>query len=135
MSLVLVRAALETALAAMTPALATAWENVPFSPPTASVPYQAAYLLPSTPDNEEFGSAHVEQAIFQVSLYYPLQAGAAAAATRAEALRSLFKRGASFTRSGVVVKVTHTPEVSQGTVDGDRWFLPVKVRVSSYIAS
>ena len=135
MSLILVRAALETALAAMTPAVATAWENVPFTPPAASVPYQAAFLIPAEPDNAEYGAAHTEQAIFQVSLFYPLQVGPAAAAARAEMLRTLFKRGASFTSSGVTVKVTRTPEVSQGTVDGDRWFLPVKVRISAYIAS
>lgn len=133
MSLVLVRAALETALAAMSPALATAWENVPFTPPAAAVPYQAAYLIPAAPDNAEFGSAHFEQGIFQVSLFYPLQAGSNAAAARAEMLRALFKRGASFTSSGVTVTVDRTPEVSQGTVDGDRWFLPVKIRVSAYI--
>lgn len=133
MSLVLVRAALETALAAMSPAVATAWENVPFNPPAASIPYQAAFLLPAAPDNAEYGSAHREQALFQVSLFYPLQAGSAAAAARAELLRTTFKRGATFTSSGVKVVVTDTPEVSQGTVDGDRWFLPVKVRVSAYI--
>lgn len=135
MSLVLIRAALETALDGMTPPLATAWENVSFSPPAASVPYQAVYLLPSTPDNEEIGSAHVEQVLFQVSLFYPLQAGPSAATLRAEALRSLFKRGASFTSSGVRVNVMKTPEIGQGTPDGDRWFLPVKIRVSAYIAS
>lgn len=134
MSLILVRAALETALAAMSPALATAWENVPFTPPVPTVPYQAVYLIPAPPDNEEYGSAHVEQAIFQVSLFYPLKDGSGAAAARAEALRTTFKRGATFTSSGVKVVTTRTPEVGQGTVDGDRWFLPVKVRVSAYIA-
>lgn len=135
MSLVLVRAALETALAAMSPAVATAWENVPFTPPAASVPYQAAFLLPAPPNNDEYGSAHTEQALFQVSLFYPLQVGSAAAVARAELLRTTFRRGATFTSSGVKVVVTNTPEVSQGTVDGDRWFLPVKIRVSSYITS
>lgn len=133
MSLVSFRAALETALAAMLPALATAWENVSFTPPSPAVAYQAAYLLPAPPDNLEYGKAHFEQAIFQVSLFYPLQDGSGAAAARAEMLRTLFHRGASFTSSGVTVTVDKTPEVSQGTVDGDRWFLPVKVRVSAYI--
>ena len=135
MSLVLIRAALETALAAMSPAVATTWENVPFAPPSLPTPYQAAFLIPAPPENDEYGPSHTEQAIFQVSLFYPLQAGSAAAVAQAEALRTLFKRGASFISSGARVVVMRTPEVSQGTVDGDRWFLPVKIRVSSYITS
>jgi hypothetical protein len=135
MSIVKVRAALETALAAMTPAIATAYENASFTPPASSVPYQAAYLLPATPDNDEYGSSHRERGIFQISLYYPLQAGPSAAATRAELLRSTFKRGASFTKDGVTVSITHTPDVGTGTPDGDRWFVPVKCRfVSNIIA-
>lgn len=133
MTQVAVRAALEVALNAMTPAIATAWENNAFAPPASSTPYQAAFVLWGTPDNPEMGASYFEQGIFQVSLFYPLQAGTSAAATRAGLLRALFRRGASFTNSGVVVTVRSTPEVSAGTVDGDRWFVPVKVRFSAFI--
>ena len=40
-----IRGALEVALDAMTPPLATAWRNVPFSPPQLPTPYQRADLL------------------------------------------------------------------------------------------
>lgn len=133
MSLTKVRTALETALNGMSPALSTAWENTAFTP-VANTAYQRPTLMPATPSNPEYGSSYIEQGIFQISLFYPLQVGASAAAARAELLRSTFKRGNSFTSSGVTVTITRTPEVSAGTVDGDRWFLPVKIRFSAFIS-
>ena len=135
MTTLAVRNALETALAGVAPALATAWENKAFTPPAASVPYQRVDLLFATPDNPEYGRAHTELGIFQVSLFYPLQAGSSAAATRAELLRTTFFRGASFTSSGVVVTITRTPEIGRGMVDGARGALPVKIRFSAFISS
>lgn len=134
MSIVKVRAALETALNGMSPALATAWENNAFAPPAATVPYQSAFVLPATPDNREYGSSYQEQGMFQVTLMYPLQTGTSAAAARAELLRATFKRGSSFTNLGVTVNIIRTPEVSAGTVDGDRFSMHIKIRFSAFIA-
>jgi hypothetical protein len=135
MSIVKVRAALETALNGMSPAVITAWENNAFTPPASTVAYQKAFVLTAEPDNPEYGSSYFEQGIFQVTLLFPLQTGTAAAAARAELLRTTFKRGASFINSGVTVNITRTPEVSSGTVDGDRWAQPVKIRFSAFISS
>lgn len=128
MSIVSVRAALETKLNAMTPSLATSWENLPYTP-VAGTPYQAAYVIPATPDNATMGDAYYrEQGIFQVSLFYPLQAGAGVAAARAQLIRTAFKRGTSMTSGSVTVRIDKTPEIGQGRVDGDRWHVPVKIR-------
>jgi len=127
MSIVSVRAALETKLAAITPALATAYENAPYTP-VAGTPYQAAYLLTATPENPTMGDGYYrEQGIFQISLFYPLQAGSGTAAARAILIQAAFKRGTSMTSGSVTVKITRTPEISQGRVDGDRWHVPVKI--------
>jgi hypothetical protein len=127
MSIVSVRAALEVKLSAMTPALVIAWENAPYTP-VAGTPYQAAYLLPATPDNPTMGdSFYREQGIFQVSLFYPLQVGPKAAADRAELIRTTFKRGTSMVSGTVTVRVARTPEIGQGRVDGDRWHVPVRI--------
>lgn len=133
MSIVKVRAALETALNSMSPALITAWENNPFTPPASNVPYQKSFVLSATPENLEYGSSYLENGIFQVTLMYPLQTGTAAVAARAELLRTIFNRGASFINSGVTVRITRTPEISAGTVEGDRFALPVKIRFSAFI--
>ncbi|MEO7031340.1 MAG: phage tail terminator-like protein [Herbaspirillum sp.] len=128
MSIVKIRIALETALNAMTPELATSWENVAYAP-TTGVPYQAVSLLAAPPDNPTMGGAfHRELGYLQVTLNYPLQSGPAAVATRAELIRSAFPRGASFSSGGVTTIIDATPEIGRGQVDGDRWAVPVKIR-------
>ena len=128
MSLTAIRIALETKLAAITPELSTAYENVPFTPVTGTA-YQAAYLMPATPANPTMGDGYYrEQGIFQVTLMYPLQAGPKTAADRAELIRAAFKRGTTLTSGTVSVIIERTPEIGQGRVDGDRWALPVKIR-------
>lgn len=130
MSSVKVKAALEIALAAMTPALATAWPNVAFTPPVASsTPWQRADILFAAPEDLEIGATyHREQGVFLVTLFYPLQTGGTAAQTRAELLRSIFYRGATFTNAGVNVTIEQTPEISAGSADGDRWVISVRIR-------
>ena len=128
MSLASVRIALESKLNAMTPALSTAWENVPFTPVTGT-PYQRAYLMPATPANPTMGDGYYrEQGIFQVTLMYPLQAGPKTAADRAELIRAAFKRGTSMTSGGITTIIERTPEIGQGRVDGDRWMQIVRIR-------
>lgn len=131
--IVSVRAALETALNSMSPALATAWENVSFTP-VPGTPHQQVHLLCAMPDNSEHGRTHFEQGYMQVKLMYPLQIGTSTIAARAELIRSTFYRGAAFTSGGVAVRVTHTPEVSPGSVEGDRFAVPVKVRFAAFIS-
>ena len=127
MSITAVRAALETKLAAMTPALATAYENAPYTP-VPGTPYQAVYLLP-TVENPTMGDSYYrEVGIFQISLFYPLLTGPAAAAARAQLIRTAFKRGTSMISGGITTTITRTPEISQGRVDGDRWHVPVKLQ-------
>ena len=127
MSIVNVRAALEAKLNGMANPISYAWENVPFTP-VVGVPYAAAYLLPASPENPTMGDTYYqEQGIFQVSLFYPLQVGPAAAAVRAQLIRTAFKRGTSMVSGTVTVRVSRTPEIGQGRVDGDRWHLPVRI--------
>lgn len=134
MSQIKIRAALETALNAILPAIDTAWENVSFNPPASSTPYQAAFVLFAEPDDPEAGHAlHIERGILQINLKYPLQTGDGTARARAELIRTTFYRGRSFTSDGVTVSVENTPEAGQGTVDGDRWLIPVKIRFKSQI--
>lgn len=126
MSIVNIRAALETTLNGMSPALNTAWENTAFAP-VAGTPYQQAHLLFATPANNEYGSRHQELGYMQVKLLYPLQIGTSTVAARAELIRSTFKRGNTFASGGVTVMVTKTPEISVGGVEGDRYTLSVKI--------
>lgn len=134
MSAVLIRYALEEALAGMSPALATAPENESFAP-AEGTPYQRVTMLLAEPVNAEIGRAglHREEGFLQVDLKYPLNRGSGAAATRAELIRSTFYRGASFTASGVTVNIERTPEIMPGRVEEDRYVVPVRIRFYSHI--
>lgn len=121
------RAALETALSGMSPALATAWQNVPFTPAVGS-PYQRVSLLPGTPANEEFGGNFADRGFLQVTLHYPPGQGAKAAEDRALAIRSTFRRGASFTSGGLTVIIMKTPAILPAMTDDDgRYVVPVSI--------
>ena len=130
MSISAIRSTLETALDGMAPALATAWQNVPFTPVTGT-PYQRATLLLAEPDNQEKGAGFQEQGFLQVDLCYPQSVGANTAEARAELLRTTFKRGTSLTNG---ILISHTPEVKPAYNDGDRFVIPVRIRFHTYIS-
>lgn len=123
-----IRAALEIRLAAMSPALATAFENQGYKPVNGT-PYQRVHLLTAEPENEEAGGSPFRRlhGLFQITLFYPQSEGPGNAATRAEAIRSQFPRGLSLTSGGVVVTVEKTPYVMAGFNEEGRYVLPVRV--------
>jgi hypothetical protein len=131
-SVTAIRAALEGALAAMSPALSTAYENVTFTP-VAGTPYQAVAILLARPSNTENAPSHLEQGFVQVTLRYPLNTGPAAAAARAELIRAAFPRGRTLTSGGINTTISDTPEITPGSVDGDRWAVPVRIRFFAHI--
>lgn len=132
MSLTAIRAALETTLNSISPALTTIWENTDGTPVNGTA-YQRVFLLPGPPLNLEIGPSYTEQGVLQVSLYYPLGTGPAAATARAEAIRAAFKFASTHTASGVKVLVTATPEIGPARTEDDLYFLPVRVRFEAQI--
>jgi len=134
MSINSIRTALESGIAGMSPTIATVWENTEYTPVTGT-PYQRLYLLSADPGNNEFGPIHLEQGIFQVSLFYPLGAGTAAAAARAELIRTTFKRFNTFSSGGVDVNIHKTPHIKQARRDEDRWMLPIDISYFAHLTS
>ncbi len=126
MSIANVRAALETALSGMSPAISTVYENTQFTP-TVGTPYQMAHLLPAEPNDLERGIVGKDQGIFQITLMYPLHVGTGDANARAELIRSTFYKKATFSAGGQNIIISKTPYIGQGVVDGDRWRVPVKI--------
>lgn len=111
----------------VTPAIETAYENVAFKP-TANTPYQRVEHLRATPENPEMtGSFKRLLGIMQVTLMYPLGKGAGASMDQAALIGAYFKKGRQITGSGVTVTVDSAPYVMAGTVDGDRWSVPVRI--------
>ncbi len=132
MSVELVRKAIETAVAAITPTIDCEWENVGYTPVTGT-PYQKFNLLLADPDNYGYGSGpFIEMGFFQLSLFYPLQTGPSVATIRADLIRSTFYRGLTLTSGAQSVIIEKTPTIGSGRVDGDRYMIPVKVRFFSH---
>ena len=129
MSYLLISSMLEVRLNAITPALATAFENVPYVPVNPT-PWQRVYLLPAKTMNPTFGDAFKrETGIFQVDLSYPENAGRAAAMARAELIRAQFVRGLTLVSANTKVRVLidQAPSIAPGMNDTGWYRLPVSV--------
>lgn len=134
MSSQLIQAALETRLATLTPALATAYENTVFTPVTG-VPYQRINMLVNRPvDHALTMDVTEERGIFQVSLFYPQGTGRGAAQARAELIKALFKPPLALINGAVKVELVKTVHVGGGMPDGDRWMVPVSIYWQSFQA-
>lgn len=131
MSYDLIRAALEAALTAMSPALPTAWENAPFTP--TAIAYQRANMLPAPAANPAYDNTTLETGIMQVTLVYPEGVGAKDAVARAGLLRTTFARGASFISGSVKVTITRTPTIAPALFESGRYVLPVSIPYFAYI--
>lgn len=135
MSRAAIRAALESWLNGMSPAISTAWENRSFTPVNGT-PYQRVNLLAADPDNTTQGSAmFIELGILQVTLNYPVGAGPAAIEARAEALRSRFKRGTTLSASGINVHITRTPSIEPAIQEPGWYSIPVSIRWQAFITT
>lgn len=126
MSIAAIRKALEMGLDAMTPALATAWENASYMP-TPGVPYQRVNLLHAKPDDAEVSTVHTELGLLQVSLCYPVGKGPADAEARADLLFAAFPQGTTLVASGITVIVSGSPNIAPAQFEGDRYVLPIRI--------
>lgn len=125
-----IKKAFEKRLATLSPAIATAYEGVSFTPTIA--PYQRVMLVPSQPLNPTMGSSHYREAgSFQVFLNYPANKGSGEAIARASQIRLLFKRGTALIEDTTEVKILTTPQISGSSIVQDRIVVPV---IISYIA-
>jgi hypothetical protein len=133
MSIVNIRAALETRLNAISPSIATAWESVPYTPVTGT-PYQQINLAVSDTQNPTLGDGMYRVIGFlQVLLCYPPGTGPKAASARAELVRNQFQRGLGLSSGGTDVLIDRTPTIAPAIIDGDRYRLPVTIYFSADI--
>lgn len=104
----------------------TAWENVPFNQPAPFIPYQQVYLLPAQPDDIGFCDTYREKGIFQISLRYPLLNGPVLSATRAELIRTAFKRKTTLIKDNIKVIIENTPTIEQSRPDIDHFLTVIR---------
>ena len=101
--------------------------------PVAGTAYQRVNVLFAEPDNAEMTASYTERGFMQVTLCYPADKGPGPAETRAELIRTAFKRGSSFTASGVTTRIVRTPEIRPAFNVGDRFCVPVRVRFEASV--
>jgi len=132
MSIATIRAALESRLNGISPALPTAWSNVAYTP-TVGTAWQRVELLVNQPVDYAVTSDVVEQrGILQVTLFYPLGVGTATVAARAEAIRARFAPPQTLTSGGTSVEIVSSPFVSAGVPVDEWWALPVSIYWRSF---
>ena len=126
------RLAFEEAINAISPTIATAYENVSFTP-SSGVPYQELYDIPASNDHLFMDNAEFEcLGIFQITLKYPSGKGAKDVSNRAELYVSSFPVGTILTKGTTKVHIIQTPKVNILGVDGDRYVVAVSINYKSY---
>jgi hypothetical protein len=126
-SLPQIRRALEKHLAALTPSVPTAWDNVGFSPPADGSVYQEAKFVPNDPITPMDTLTFIEQGFLQVALFYPQGKGPRDADNRVDALRVHFRRGTTLEEGGVETTITRVPVVAAGVPADGQWRVPVTI--------
>ncbi|MDP3855335.1 phage tail terminator-like protein [Phenylobacterium sp.] len=127
MSIDAIRASLQIALDAIMPPIATAWEDVAFTP-ASGMPYQSMSIAFADPENNDSSAAYRQGGVMQVTLRYPTGVGPAAAEERAIAIRAAFPRGSTLTYGEVQTIVETTPAIVTAPTEGDRMVRIVRVR-------
>lgn len=128
-----IRVALESHLAATTPALpAIAWPNVPFTP-TTGVSYLRARFVPVTrrpvvagPDPEQRHTG-----LFMVNIYTPEDQGAEAGADLADRLLARFNGSDAIVTPDVIVRLEYS-EAKMPLHEPPFYVIPVEISWYSY---
>lgn len=126
MSLIKIRAALETTLAGITPAIATVFENTNYTP-VIGTPYQVVGIK-VLPDAPVGGCRTIRYTgTLYIVLKYPPSIGANAITTRAELIKTAFALGTSHVKDTVTCIINEVPEFNPLGNDDERFTGLVKI--------
>ena len=126
--------AVERRLNTLSPSVPIAYENVSFVPPTGM--YLRTQFTIQNPDDPVYGSGYYrEQITFQVFVCEELNKGTTTAQTKAEAIRTLFTKGTSFTEDDYRIHVLQTPQIAGSVVTSDRLVIPVLIGLTVEVST
>ena len=132
MTIATIRAALESRLNGISPAIATAWENADFTP-TTGTPWQRVDLMVNDPVDYAVTSDVVERRGFlQVTLFYPRGVGTATVSARAEAVATRFAPVQTLTSGATNVEILSTATIHSGIVTEEWFAVPISVPWRSF---
>lgn len=131
MSQQLIRAALDTHLAAMPGLPPIAWEGESYAPVTG-VTYAKVDLMPRFPDNPTLSERLQDNGgIYQIGLYFPRGTETGDMDALVGTVQTHFAAGTSLAAGIINVRIEGTPAISAGFPTGDRWLVPVSIRYRS----
>jgi len=130
-SLQLIRAALDTHLAAMASVPPIAFEGEDYAP-VAGTTYAKADLLPRSPDNPTLSERLQDNGgVYQIGLYFPRGTSTGVMDALAGAVQTHFAASTSLAAGIITVRIEGTPAIAAGFPTGDRWLVPVSIRYRS----
>ncbi len=134
MAIAEIKRAAERRLNSTSGEITTAFEGVPFSPPTGLYQRCAFLIRPAT--DPTYGTGyHRENIQMQVWIIAPLGKGTGDAIARAEVIRERFKKGTYMEESGVFIHVLGTPQITGTSVTNDRVVCGVLVDFTAEVSS
>ncbi|NMU88411.1 hypothetical protein HGQ98_00725 [Achromobacter ruhlandii] len=131
MSQDLIRAAFEKRLndwaKSRAPALAVAWQNTKFTPPTNAM-YLRAYVMPAATISRDAAGDHRQyRGVFQVNVVMPIGAGSRSAEQVAAELDALFRVNLVMQSGGLAVRVRTPISVDQPTTGDADHTVPISL--------
>lgn len=133
MSLSLIKGALENKIMSITPNIATAYENVAFTP-TAGVPYQELFFVPAINEAQYINEVtYKAKGIFQINLNYLVGVGTADVMARAKLYVDAFYVGLKMINQGQEVIISDTPDVRVLGKNGDRYIVVISVNWKAFL--
>ena len=101
------------------PNLPTAYEGLSFTPP--STIYQRLQFRINQPDDPVLGTGYYRERMeMQIFVNAPTNKGTGEALSRAQLLRTHFKKGTTIVESGILIHILETPQISGTVALGDR---------------
>ncbi len=120
---------MERHLAALTPSVPIAYEGVSFTPPQNQMYLHTQFVI-SQPDDPTIGDTYYRERMnFQVFVCDVLNKGTSTAIAKAEAIRSHFSKGSTFSESGTTIHILTTPRIANAEITEDRLVVPVLIEV------
>jgi len=109
----------------------TVFQNIAYIPKVGT-PYQKVWWMFSKPQNPTIaGNGQPENiretGYIQINLDFPMGVGTGACDAQAQAIRTYFPIGKTFTVSTGSLIVSQSVEFSPARQEGDRWVSPVKI--------
>lgn len=123
----LLESTLKTWADSRSPAIQVAWQNVPFTPPSAL--YLRSFLMPAETGSQTLDGEHRRYTgVYQVNVVAPVGVGPGVAENIAQGIADLFPMNQLLSMTGLDVYIVAPMSIHPAIQDSDRFTVPVSCR-------